>query len=69
MADCIRIGIGLAFWSRISGLSLDLAIELIGRLGMDWLGIGKFAMNWLEIGRLAIDWQISMPRICIRLVE
>ena len=50
MADCLRIEIELAFWSRIGGLSLDLIREFEFADG-DWIGLEYEYLRW--IGRMA----------------
>ena len=60
MADCLRIEIELAFWSRIGGLSLDLIKEFEfadwGRIGLEYANIcdGIFAMDW-QNGQESMD--------------
>ena len=66
MADCLRIGIELAFWSRIGGVSLDLIIEFKladwGWIGLEYgylLWIALEMVDWQYIGKLVQDWQIE----------
>ena len=66
MADCLRIGIELAFWSRIGGLSLDLIIEFKlagwGWIGLEYGYLGWIALemvDWQYIGKLVQDWHIE----------
>ena len=54
MADCLRIGIELAFWSRIGGLSLDLVIEF-ELAGWGCIGLEYGYLRW--IGLELVDWQ------------
>ena len=54
MADCLRIGIELSFWSRIGGLSLDLVIEF-ELAGWEWIGLEYGYLQW--IGLKLVDWQ------------
>ena len=54
MADSLRIGIELAFWSRIGGLSLDLVIEF-ELADWGWIVVEYGHLRW--IGLELVDWQ------------
>ena len=49
MADCFKIGIEFAFWSRIGELSLDLVIEF-ELADWVWIGLEYGYLQW--IGRM-----------------